>query len=67
MPRYQVFVSNIGNVYDGNNRRIANREFSNAVKDSKSGIGRIGGESVTLIAKEEIAKEYVGVIQEVCG
>lgn len=58
--RYQVIVGNIGTVYDGSNMIEANRTYGEYKRQSLSGIGRAGGESVTLMDGEEIKYEHFG-------
>lgn len=62
MSRYEVIVGNVGTVYYGASRRAADRSFSDYVRQSKHAMGRADGESVTLIADNEIAREYVGKV-----
>jgi hypothetical protein len=45
---YQVVVGNVGTVYDGANKRKAEKEFAAYVAISKTGNGRAGGEDVSL-------------------
>jgi hypothetical protein len=55
---FEVIVGNIGTVYQGNNFMVACSKFTTYVKQSQSGVGRAGNESVTLFHKGEIRKEY---------
>ena len=60
MQRYQVIVGNIGTVYDGNSRGLADCEFTAFCKISDRMTGRAAGESVTLMDNDEPVKEYTG-------
>jgi hypothetical protein len=60
MARYQVIVGNIGTVYDGDNMIDANRDFGTYKRQSQSGRGRAGGETVTLFDNDEIKFEHIG-------
>lgn len=61
--RYEVIVGNIGSVYSGGNFMIASAKFAEYVKQSKSNVGRAGGENVTLLDRGEIKREFVGEIE----
>jgi hypothetical protein len=61
-PRYEVIVGNIGTVYSGNNGQAAQNYFKAYVANSKCDSGRAAGESVTLLAGGEIAREYAGTL-----
>jgi len=62
MEKYSVIVSNIGEVYRGNNRGDANRTYREYVKQSKSIAGRVSGEDVALVGHlaPAILAEYHG-------
>ena len=62
--RYEVIVGNIGTVYDGGSRRLADKNYAEYVQQSKSDYGRAAGESVTLMKDDDIAKEYVGTVDQ---
>ena len=57
---HEVVVGNIGSVYSGRNRAKAAQHFQEYVSQSKSGVGRAGGESVTHLKSGEIHREHVG-------
>ena len=61
MKRYQVIVGNIGQVYNGNNKREALRTYKQYVRQS---IERSSmwtqGEPVTMFSNGEITAEYFG-------
>ncbi len=57
---YEVVVGNIGTVYSGHSQSEANAKFDFYVADSKTGIGRSGGESVYLMEDCEPVREYQG-------
>ena len=46
--RYSVVVGNIGTVYCGSNRKVADRIWDDYKKASRCGYGRASGEPVTL-------------------
>jgi len=56
--RYEVIVGNIGTVYDGSDRDEAEDTFDEYVRQSKSGRGRAGGESVVLMKDDEPVAEH---------
>ena len=56
----QVIVGNIGTVYDGPYGVDADRAFHEYREQSRSGYGRAGGESVTLMCNGEILREHYG-------
>lgn len=67
---YSVYVSNIGCVhtsdgYDSAGReRAARREFNAWASACRMKHGRAAGESVTLVADDEIIKEFTGRIEK---
>ena len=48
MSHYEVFVSNVGTVYRGDDRCDAEYDFDSYVELSKRGVGRAGGQEVIL-------------------
>ena len=58
--QWQVIVGNIGTVFDGTREITARVEYKNYVTLSKSGNGRAGGESVTLMKNGEPVAEHPG-------
>lgn len=58
--RYQVQAGNVGTVCDGQDENEARRIYSEYVETSKSGAGRVGGESVTLFQDEEEIAAHEG-------
>lgn len=48
MPHYEVFVSNVGTVYRGEDQCDAEYDFDSYVDLSRRGIGRAGGQDVVL-------------------
>lgn len=61
--QYEVIVGNVGTVYSGTNGFEARKVYGQYKKQSLSGVGRAGGESVVLMWEEEILWECVGVAQ----
>ncbi len=60
LNQWEVLVGNIGNVHSGYNGKEARGIYSDYVQLSKSGAGRAGDESVTLLKNGEPVKEHVG-------
>jgi hypothetical protein len=58
MNKYQVIVSNVGTVYDGNDEQAAKKEYSEYVSFSKEKYGRCSGENVTLLEDGEPISEF---------
>lgn len=58
--KYEVIVSNEGTVYSGDDIEKATKVYNDYVEDSKLGVGRIGGEDVTLMEDGEPIEEYFG-------
>lgn len=56
--RYEVIVGNVGRVYDGNDKEVAMHVYQEYVEISKAGVGRAGGEPVTLTLDGEIIHEH---------
>jgi hypothetical protein len=59
---YQVIVGNIGTVYDGPEKQTAQWEYEAFIAGSESGVGRCGGEDVTLMKDGDIEAEFYGTI-----
>lgn len=62
MNKYQVIVSNIGTVYDGNDEQEAKGAYDEYRTNSELAMGRAAGEDVTLMADGEPLVEYIGVL-----
>lgn len=58
--KYQVYVGNIGMVYDGDSEEDAILNFNDYVINSTQGYGRASGEDVTLFEDGEIIKDFIG-------
>ena len=58
--RYQVIIGNIGTVYDGGQLRLALIAYGGYKRQSQSGVGRAGDESVVLMDNDEIKYHYTG-------
>jgi hypothetical protein len=58
--KYQVIVSNVGTVYDGNSYQEAIDVYGNYIGQSQAGLGRVGGENVTIVDSGEITVEHFG-------
>ena len=57
---WEVIVGNIGNVYCGPSEVQAKAKFTVYENQSRSLVGRAGGEDVTLLRNNEIVREHVG-------
>ncbi len=57
---YQVVVGNIGTVYDGLSREMAENSFKDYRELSRSGYGRAAGEMVTLFEDGDAIRIYDG-------
>lgn len=57
---FQVVVGNIGTVINTSDKAKAQHAFNEYVSQSKSGVGRAGGETITLFQDDEILMEHVG-------
>lgn len=60
----QIVVGNVGTVMDSDSLKECLQIYSYYVKQSKSGIGRAGGENVTWFKDGEIYKEFIGHISK---
>lgn len=56
--QYEVIVGNVGRVHDSTSGTNAHRDFWEYTKASESGVGRCGGETVTLMGDGNIIKEH---------
>ena len=56
--KYEVAVSNVGTVYEGNNYRIACKCYSECKKLIKANYGRFACEMVYIFANGCVDKEY---------
>ena len=54
MPTYEVTCGNIGTVYSGNLLKEALQTYSEYKRQSLTGIGRAGGEEVTMMKHGDI-------------
>ena len=59
---YQVIVSNIGQVYDGDDLDEARRLYREYVRQSKANEGRAAGESVTVMKDGEPLFDFLGAL-----
>lgn len=64
MTTYQVIVSNVGTVYEGDSKADAKAVYADYVNQSRQAIGRAAGEDVTAMLNGEPYREYVGAIAE---
>jgi len=60
---YQLIVGNIGTVHASTSLTAALLHFREYQSQSESGIGRAGGENVTLLKHGEPVKEFIGTIE----
>jgi hypothetical protein len=61
--KYQVYVGNIGMVYDGESHDEANQIFDEYVNQSKNDYGRASGEDVSMFEEHEFIRDYLGKIK----
>lgn len=57
---YEVVVGNIGTTYAGTSRNAAFADFRDYRDQSKRGIGRAAGETVTVLRDNIIIREHFG-------
>lgn len=62
--KYRVHCDNIGQVYAGGDRAEAERVYAVYVEQSKSEVGRAGGENVYLMEDDDIAQEHEGTLRQ---
>lgn len=60
--KYQVIVSNIGQVYDGDDEAEARRLYTLYVEKSKGNEGRAAGENVTVMKDGEPLFDFSGAL-----
>lgn len=63
-PFYEVLVGNIGTVHKGSSKSVAEKVYKDYVSISKRGIGRAGGEDVSLWKDGEIIRDHYGTATE---
>lgn len=59
-PRYQLYVENIGLVFDGVDESAANSDYNEYVRRSKLRSGRESGSEVTMLKDGELFKSHSG-------
>ena len=57
--KYEVLISNIGTVLATTDKMKAEKAFKAYMYDSEDGIGRVGGEEVTLMEDGEIIRSFI--------
>ena len=62
--QYDVIVGNVGAVLSCTDLRQAMATYLSYVSISKDGVGRAGGESVTLMADCEPIREHLGSVDQ---
>lgn len=60
---WEVNVGNVGNI-DAEDEASARKTYAEYVEQSKNGVGRAGGETVTLLHNNESVEEFVGSLAE---
>lgn len=67
--RYSVNVGNVGNVYTGESKQVAQKVYNEYVALSKLGIGRVGNETIAMFCRDELIAEYAPdcVVCSLCG
>ena len=61
--QYSVIVGNVGNVCVTNNKKEAIKTYGEYKRISMAGVGRAGGEDVTLFCDDEPLYEHHGSFQ----
>jgi hypothetical protein len=61
---YQVIVGNVGTVYHGDSELDAREKYDEYVMQSMHGRGRASGEDVTMLADDEIVRNFDGIFHE---
>jgi hypothetical protein len=59
LPDYEVIVSNVGTVYGGPSKQMAEKTYYDYIEISRSGRGRAGGEEVSLLVDGAFVDGYV--------
>jgi hypothetical protein len=59
---FEVIVGNIGTVYSGPDAIEAENHYAEYIDQSKSGVGRAGGEEVYMMIDNEIDREYRPIV-----
>jgi len=59
MATFEVIVGNVGSVYSGIQLKEALEHYGEYIQQSKTGLGRAGGEEVVLMKDGEPWKEHV--------
>jgi len=60
--QYSVIVGNVGNVLETTSRDEAVKTYGEYKRISISGVGRAGGEDVTLFCNDEPLYEHFGAL-----
>jgi hypothetical protein len=64
MVTYTVIVGNIGTVLTTTDKAAACRTFTRYERQSRSGVGRAGGESVFIMQDGEPVFEHLGTVDQ---
>jgi hypothetical protein len=56
--QYQVIVSNCGTVLTTTDKMKAEKTYKDYMYDSDDGVGRVGGEEVTLMGDGEVIRSF---------
>ncbi len=62
MKKYEIVVSNIGTVYQGNSKKEAEKIYNEYIKLSKGNYGRACGENCYFMKNGEPLKTFYGYI-----
>ena len=62
--RYEIIVGNIGTVEQTDSLQIALKTYGEYVRQSASGVGRAGGETVTLLDSDVVKYEHIGDMED---
>lgn len=62
--KYTVMVSNIGCVHSGDDKSKADKEYEDYVKLSRSSVGRLRGEEVTMLYNGKPERGFLPTFDE---
>ena len=59
MSRYEIYVGNVGMVWEGTDSAEADKVFTEYQRRSHTGSHRAGGEAIALFTDGELTQEYI--------
>jgi hypothetical protein len=63
LPHFEVSAGNVGLVWEGSDDAQAHKVYLVYVGISRDGLGRVGGQPVTLKRDGSVLHEYSGVVE----